>query len=145
MVDVYGPKTSDILFIELGYHELYKDLTSQAEKRTEYEPFILLKDAFMWAVALGIKSGKRRPLQDREQLFRWYTLSKDQDIPLLQALAIAETGDIEVLKNGSMIIDIAEEYANEGIRIIKQEIVEQRGAPLWNLVDMLRQDNDAVH
>jgi dnd system-associated protein 4 len=138
MKEDLGPKTSDIVYIEKSYHELYNELTSQADKKNEYEPFVLLKDAFMWAVALGVQSGKRRQIENREQLFRWYTLSKEQDIPLLQAIAIAETGDIEVLKNGDEIIKIAEEYANEGIRIIKQDILEKKGAPLWNIVDMLR-------
>ena len=93
----------------------------------------------MWAVALGVKEGKRRPLSgSREQIFRWDQFSQDMDIPALKAIALAETGDVEVLLQEDQILRIAEEYANVGIHEIKQEIVDQPGEALWNLMELIR-------
>ena len=91
----------------------------------------------MWAVALGVNEGRRSPLSgSREQIFRWDQFSQDMDIPTLKAVALAETGEVEVLLREDQILRIAEEYANSGIHEIKREIVDQPGEALWNLVHL---------
>ncbi len=94
----------------------------------------------MWAVSLGVQAGERRPLSggNRTQVFRWDQLSQDLDVPVLRAVAIAETGDVEVLRHDDQVLRIAEEYANAGIWEIKEEVVDKAGQPLWNLADLLR-------
>ena len=140
MIEHYGPRPNDRVSIEAEFHQLYNDLADRSSKKPETAPFIVLKDVFMWAVALGVRSGKRLPLAGKkDDLFFWHQLSQDQDVPVLESIAVAETGDVEVLAQGSQILLIAEEYANEGIRLLKQELVDQRAAPLWNLVALARQ------
>jgi hypothetical protein len=53
----------------------------------------------------------------------------------LKAIAIATTGDVEVLNAQSTIVEIAEAYANIGIQDLQVHIIEGTGQPLWNLVD----------
>ena len=97
----------------------------------------------MWAVAMGVKLGRRRSLSgSRVQIFRWDQFSQDIDIPALQAIAVAETEDVDVLLHEDQVLRIAEEYANEGIRELKRELVDQPGQPLWNLVNLARQEVD---
>ena len=98
-----------------------------------------MKDVFMWSVVLGLEKGKRRELQgSKEQIFRWDQFSQDTDIPTLKALALAESGDAEILIKEDEILRIAEEYANEGIWEIKSRLIDNPGKPLWNLVDLIR-------
>ena len=93
----------------------------------------------MWAMALGVKSGERKPLSNREQIFRWDQLSRDIDVPVIQAVGIAETGDVEIIAHEDQLLRIAEEYANAGIRELKREVVNRAGKPLWNLVNLVRE------
>ena len=87
-----------------------------------------------------MKSGTRRPLErPREGLLLWTYLS-DEEKRILAMLAIAETGDLKVISDEGWIQEIAEEFANEGIRTIKREIWEGSGDPLWKLVDMIRSE-----
>lgn len=59
-------------------------------------------------------------------------------IPALKAIAVADTGDVEIILHKDRILRIAEEYANAGIRELKRELVDQPGQPLWNLVNLIR-------
>jgi hypothetical protein len=65
-------------------------------------------------------------------------LSQHTDIPALKALAVSETGDVDVLLDTGHILRIAEEYANAGIHELKFELIDQQGRPLWNLVNLIR-------
>ena len=130
-------KGSDRVAIDKDVHQLYKDLSERSTQNPETSPFLTMKDVFMWAVALGVKEGKHRPISgSREQIFRWEQFSPEMDIPALKAIALAETGDVEVLLQEDQILRIAEEYANAGIYVIKREIVDHPGEALWNLADI---------
>ncbi len=126
---------SERVNIENDVHEIYKAITQQSGKDIEDRPFLLMKDVFMWAVALGFQAGRKRPLAPgRQQPFRWGQLSQELDVPALQAIALADSGDVEVLMRKDQILRIAEEYANEGIRILKADLIDQPGRLLWSLV-----------
>lgn len=130
---------SDRVSIEKSVHDVYKELSDKSAQAPETAPFLWMKDVFMWAVALGVKKGTRRTLEgSKEQIFRWDQFSQDMDIPALKTIALAETGDPEILLHEDQILRIAEEYANEGIREIKYVLLDQHGKPLWNLVDLVR-------
>lgn len=132
-------KGSDRVSIEKKVHELYIELSRQSKSGLEDAPFILMKDVFMWSVALGVEKGKRRELSGtKEQIFRWDQFSQDLDIPVLKTIALAETGDVEVLIDEANILRIAEEFANEGIWELKSRILDKQGKALWNLVDEVR-------
>ena len=132
-------KGSDRVSIESEVHEIYKQLSEKSSQYPEMAPFLLMKDVFMWALALGVGKGKRRPLSgNKEQIFRWDQFSQDIDVPALKTIALAETEDVEILLREDNILRIAEEYANEGIRELKSELIDQPAKPLWNLVDLVR-------
>jgi len=133
----------DRIFVEERVIDIFRNLTAQATRRASPidQPFLELKDVFLWAVALGVKSGRRKPLEgSREGLFRWENLSNDFEISCLQMIALAENEDINVLSDLGEIQNIAEEYANEGIRIIKKEILDEPGDPLLNLANIARSE-----
>jgi dnd system-associated protein 4 len=138
-------RKSDRVSIEKSVHEIYKQLSEGSSRSYEEVPFIYMKDVFMWAVAFGVKNGKRRPLKGaKEQIFRWDQFSNDIDIPALKTIALADTEDVTILLHQDEILRIAEEYANEGIRELKYYVLDQDARPLWNLVNMIRDDISEV-
>lgn len=129
---------SDRVNVENEMHEVYKEIIERSGQSLENAPFMLMKDVFMWAVALGFQQGQRRALAPgRQQPFRWGQLSQDLDIPALKTVALVDTGDVEVLLHSDQILRIAEEYANAGIRILKQDFIDHPGRLLWSLVDAI--------
>jgi hypothetical protein len=77
------------------------------------------------------------PLARRQQIFAWTIFSPQDDIPLLRALAIAATGDVKVLLDQGELLTIAEEYANAGISLIEQRLVQEPGDRLQKLTELV--------
>ncbi len=126
----------DTVAIDETVHEIYKQLTEGNDIASV--PFRTMKDVFMWAISLGYQQGKRRPLSGKKvTIFRWAQFSPQVDIPLLKALAIADSGNVNVLLSQDEIMTIAEEYANAGIYELRVNVLDQYGHPLWNLVSLI--------
>ncbi len=125
----------DTVAIDEAVHEVYQKLTEGNDPVDV--PFRTMKDVFMWAASLGYQRGERRPLTGkRVTIFRWAQFSPQTDIPLLKALAIADSGDVNVLLKQDDILTIAEEYANAGIHELRTRVLDEFGQPLWNLVEL---------
>lgn len=128
--------TRDTVAVDESVHEIYKRLTDGNDPIGV--PFRTMKDVFMWAASLGQMKGERRLLVGkRVTIFRWAQLSPQIDIPLLKALAVVDTGDVEALLNQDEILTIAEEFANSGIRELQAAIQDEYGQPLWNLISAI--------
>lgn len=126
----------DTVSVDEKAHEIYKLLTEGNNVLTT--PFRTMKDVFMWAVCLGVQKGKRKPLTGKKvTVFRWAQFDSQTDIPLLKALAIAESGDVSILLRRNDILTLAEEYANDGIYELQTNISEENDLPLWNLVALV--------
>lgn len=96
-----------------------------------------MKDLFMLAACVGYSRGRRTRLSGQREIFRWPVFSAQEDVPILRAIAIAETGDTDVLVDQDQLLTIAEEYANLGVEEIKREVAEQPGIPIESLVQFL--------
>lgn len=130
-------RTSGRVNIETSVHEFYEQLTKGTNPHST--PFRTMKDLFMMAACAGFQMGQRRPLTGKKhQPFHYQQLSEQTDIPILKAIAIATTGDIQILTDLDSIVAIAEEYANAGILEIRSHVMDQAGDPLWNLVEAIR-------
>jgi len=126
----------DTVNIDESVHDIYKQLTEGSDPVGV--PFRTMKDVFMWAACLGYQLGERRPLTGkRVTIFRWAQFTPQTDMPLLKALAIADSDDVNVLLGQDEILSIAEEYANTGIHELRASVLDEYGQPLWNLVAML--------
>jgi dnd system-associated protein 4 len=81
--------------------------------------FPSLTDGFIFAAAVGWANRRRVPLRGgRQHVGFWRQFSPQEHIPLIQALAIAETADAAVLSDYDRMLTILEEYANGGIDIV---------------------------
>lgn len=127
---------SDRVSISDSIIGIYKELTEGSN--VEEAPFRTLKDVFMLAVCLGYKAGRRQTLQPGSRHTIRKEVFTETDYIMLRAIAVAATGDIEVLLRPSELLTIAEEYAQVGIREIETNLVQQSGRPLWNLTELLR-------
>ncbi|HNP87516.1 MAG TPA: hypothetical protein PKK78_15310 [Kouleothrix sp.] len=136
MSDTAG-RGSGRVSIDASLHELYKQLSEG--NNPENAPFRTMKDVFMLATCLGYRRGLPKPIVGKkQQIFHFTQFSEQADMPILKAIAIAKTGDIQVLADEDLIVQIAEEYANAGIQELKAQVVDQVGQPLWSLVDLIR-------
>ena len=122
----------DRIYIDEDKHQIYKDLTEG-----QNASFKTMKDAFMLAACIGYQRDRKMPLKKRVSIFPWTVFSAQEDIPVLRALAITETGDVEVLLDQDRLLMIMEEYANVGIDEIQRNVLELPGIAIENLVNFL--------
>lgn len=131
----------DTISIDSSFHQFYKDMTE--ENNTLDAPFKMMKDIFMLAMCLGMRLGKKKSLDTKKQsIFRWAQFDAQVDVPLLKAVAIADTGDVNILLNRNEILNIAEEYANAGIHELYTYFLNEQGRPLWKLVALLNEHKE---
>ncbi len=126
----------DTVTIDEMAHEIYKQLTEGNNVLSM--PFRTMKDVFMWACCLGAQQGKKQPLTSKKiTVFRWAQFDAQTDVPLLKAIAIADSGDVSILLTRNDILTLAEEYANAGIYDLRDSLLGEYGQPLWNLVSLI--------
>ena len=126
----------DIVNIDDSVHGIYKQLTEGNDPVDV--PFQTMKDVFLWAASLGYQRGERKPIRGkRTTIFRGAQFSPRTDIPLIKAMAIADSGDIEVLMRQEDILTAVEEYANAGINSLESRLLNANGQNLWNLVELI--------
>jgi dnd system-associated protein 4 len=109
-----GSADRDRFYVQKDKHAEFQRL-SQADEA----PFGTMKDVWVLAASMGFRAGKRLEMRGGTQhVGFWHYLSAQEDIPLLQAIAVADSGDIRVLADQGQVIRIAEEYANAGIDLL---------------------------
>lgn len=137
----------DRVYCEKSQIEIYRDLAGLSEsgrksaRGADLLPFKSLKDAFLIAVCLGVRTGRRIPLKQRYELTLLTYFDDHRDRAVLRAIAIAESGNVEILADQNEILTIAEEYANTGFEELRRTVW---GAPLplQNLVQLLLEDHE---
>ena len=122
---------------EESHENLVKSLTS-GESPVFKEIWRLL----VFAAALGVQSGSRRPLGkvDQGKAINDSYFSVPGWRGLLYLIGVTEVGDASALKadeaSEDYLVTLFEEYANQGLYILRQE-VENSAAPLDNIVTMV--------
>ena len=107
--------------IETEFHEFYRVLAGDDEEAGRRKTFGTMKDAFMLAFGFGVAKRQRVPLKRSTEIFSDSTL-RPADWDLIRAACLAEGEDkLLLIGEDDQLITIAEEYANAGIRILKQE------------------------
>lgn len=115
----------DRFYVQQDKHRVFQRLSDR-----ETGPFAYLKDVFVFSAALGFRYERRIPFEGKRQhVGFWDVFSESRDVPTLQAIAIATTGDLSILGDRAEVLAIAEEFANGGIDLV---------------VDLERHDRDAT-
>lgn len=119
----------DRFYVQRDRHAMYQRLSQD-----EDAPFRTMKDAWILSVALGYRASHRTPLKGGQQhVGFWHYLSSQEDVPFLNTLAVAETGDVLVLADRGEVLKIAEEYANTGIGILIESERHDRDSSLRSI------------
>lgn len=113
------------------------DALKEESGSIEVSPFKTFKDIFMFAVLLGFNKGVRHPLPSGSKKTIRLEVFTRQDRELLQAVAVAEAGSLEILNSPSSVISIVEEYGHTGIHDLQAELLNRDGKSLWNLVSLV--------
>ena len=80
-------------------------------------------DVFMYAMALGFNAKKRLPLEKKAANLNPSAISGEMRW-LMRSVAVADTEDLDIIikDHHTKVIEIAEEYANAGIKILHEMI-----------------------
>lgn len=123
--------------IDASLHDLYKELSEGND--SEVAPFRTMKDVFMTAACFGYRRGLSQPISGaKRQIFHWAQFSEQIDIPILKAIAISTSGNVQILADQEQIVQIAEGYANAGIQDLQSHLASRVDQPLWALVSLIR-------
>jgi len=116
--------TPDRLYIARGDRGLYDEVNKEGMlKYKDRGGTRTRKEQFLFAMATGFKSALRQPMKSRDG--GGFFLSKDlhdEDVALLNAVALADTGSPQVLLDRAEVFRIAEEYAHAGIRLLADRV-----------------------
>lgn len=96
-------------------------------------------DIFLLALVIGFKKGQRISIKgNKDGYVLTYTI-KDEDRILMNAIAIHETKNEEVIQNQKEVFEIVEEYAHTGISFLREMVFDkERGSFLKKFESYLR-------
>jgi dnd system-associated protein 4 len=126
--------------IEKDKHEIYERLTKRGNENPDDYPFQTMKHLFMVAACLGAKRNAYKDVTSGRDIFGTDVFDEKVDLPVISALAFKHEKNLSVLNDDRKMLNIAEGYANGGITLIQQEIINSPGRPLDNLISLLIQE-----
>ena len=113
---------------EIEESEIPRDLAIEEDKRDRYKELIdedsespfagqQMSKVFMVSLGIGYDQGLQKSLDSRSGSIPWSALTKDEQW-VIKSVAVKEAGDAEILKDGSQVAQIVQEYANGGFEYI---------------------------
>jgi len=110
-------------------YQLPRDLSVDESKHhkfselAEEDIFKTMKSVFLYAMAIGFYKKLKIPLKKKKNSIPSSSISEPdekwtKERWLLNAIALTETEDINIILDGEKVAHIAEEYANYGIDIL---------------------------
>lgn len=85
------------------------------------------REQFLYFMSIGVAQSTRIPIKKRES--GGFFLLKDlkpEDNALIDAVAMWDSGNADVLADRAKVLEIAEEYAHAGVRFIADNIESQQ-------------------
>ena len=123
----------------------YREISETGiEKDEKSDPIIqTMKDVFLISAAIGLGAGRSKTLTSNQihGPFKWHNLDDKDDIPLIQAMALATSKDLTILTSKERMRDLLEPYANWGFDELYR-IVTNPGDRRVNVVEYLLRDYD---
>lgn len=116
------------------------------EKLTDDGFFETKQAVMMFAAATGHYLGKREHRDKAGEGIRWSTFEGNNDDAFIHALALAESGAIDILgrdrqEEDDDPIKVFEEYATAGLQYIQDKCVNAPGDVLDNLLSLIAEVN----
>lgn len=115
----------------------------------EFGVFSTYKDVFMTSGALGFMEQKRMKFSSSAEGIPWSVFTLDTDETIINAIALAETEDISILRDDPDSFDkkmqIFEEYAAGGFEILYNLVTDNPKVALTSLFDFIMSMEDEVN
>lgn len=104
--------------------------------------FSSYKSALVFCASVGYRFSLKVPFKESGEPIRIEIFNTETDIPFMYALALADKGDIDLMKEGnfSEVVKIFEEYANAGL-IYLRELYDNE-TPVENLEVLVSAQRD---
>jgi len=126
------------------YYEKKEDIWDPlVSSDSDISVFKSYKDLFVFAVCVGYVNNDRKSLSENRKQgeIRWEYLTRENKM-VIDSVALSESSDPKLLIDSNQDyldkkVTIAEEYANGGIDILKNELLEKPGSPLENLISYM--------
>ncbi|QHT48501.1 DNA phosphorothioation-associated protein 4 [Bacillus sp. SB49] len=120
--------------------ELYLRLTN----KKEFGIFDTYKDIFMLSLVIGFLESERISFNESAEPIPWQVFKERTDEPLINLIAVLDTGDLSFAMNGSeeqfhSKITIAEEYACAGIKKLQELIMQDEKNALQIVIDYIQE------
>ncbi|ALQ66678.1 DNA phosphorothioation-associated protein 4 [Bacillus cereus] len=119
--------------------EMYRKLTDRDEPGGIFSSF---KDVFMLAGIVGFMNQKRKEFTNSLEQIHWNVFNSETDETVINAVALAETGDLTIINTDDDAFDrkitIYEEYAAGGLEYLYNQIMENPRHALDNYFDFLK-------
>ena len=124
----------DRLFIKKTDRTIYDEILESSELKVRSNI-----DIFLLAAVIGFKKGQRISIKgNKDGYVLTYTI-KDEDRILMNAIAIHETKNEEIIQNQKEVFEIVEEYAHAGITFLREMVFDkERGSFLKKFESYLR-------
>lgn len=106
---IYLDNESKEIMDNLRYH-IFKGLT--------------LVEIFSICLVKGRQQGYKSPLSNKKSIIREETLNNSNLPYLMKAVAVEETGNLDILNDKNEYFTICEEYAKTGLIYLKSQIFE---------------------
>lgn|SRR5690348_8218276 len=121
---------SDGVFVSKKNHELYRRFTNADEAI-----FQTMKDMFMAAAVAAFEKGVQHdePRSESVMVFRWAQFNDQNDVPLIQAITLATTGDVNDLIDQRKMLDCVQQFADAGVALIADKWQGTRDRTLQRL------------
>jgi dnd system-associated protein 4 len=120
---------ADKFYVDLKVHSLFKELVE-----SPHSPFYKkdMKDAFIFAMALGFRLNRRKSLEKKKDVAD-VDVFKEHEKLLIKSVAAKAERKVEVLMDEMEAIKIAEEFANGGIDTLYEWVFQGKGEPIKTL------------
>jgi hypothetical protein len=126
------------VFIEETVHPIYSELTTRAFDKAEDIPFIKMPDLFVAAACIGAKENIYKELNSKRDIFVADAFDSRIQIPILFVLAHKKQSNIDELSDAKRILEICQCWANGGIDLIQERLINGKGLrPLYRLIDLI--------
>lgn len=130
-------KIPDRINIDKNDREIYNSLDQEeilkfkGGRRTRREQFI-------FSLAVGFNNNVKSEIENKEGWFNSREL-QPEDYAILDAIALYDTGTVDILAKKDLVFKIAEEYAHTGIRLLSNKI---KNTPFGSFDKILEKELD---
>ncbi|WP_423746626.1 hypothetical protein V5735_19060 [Haladaptatus sp. SPP-AMP-3] len=116
--------------IDSERYDLFKQL-----QNSEDSPFYQAEnhDLFMFTVGYGRQKAMPQSTENEEHAFFGRSRLSESQQTVLEAVAVNEESDVQVLRDQRLVYEIAEEYANAGVKELYGRVFGPKDDPLSEL------------